>query len=123
MVFLRRQPGSRSNFWASIESGDGSPFKGLPVKLIGALLGFVSEEPLVEFWANYPDVPPEIDESMPACEGMSDRFLALLRERGIEAFVAGMFQTREEAGRNLANGYGASMQYGTIIAVTTEKVQ
>lgn len=33
-----------------------------------------------------------------------------------------LFKTREEAGRNLANGYGASTQYGTIVEVTTNEV-
>lgn len=33
-----------------------------------------------------------------------------------------LFQTREEAGRNLANGYGASTQYGTIVEVITNEV-
>ena len=32
------------------------------------------------------------------------------------------FPSREEAGRTLANGYGNSAEYGTIVAVNTEEV-
>lgn len=47
---------------------------GIPRSILAAAEAFSDTNPFVRPWARYPDVSAELDETMPACEGMSTAF-------------------------------------------------
>lgn len=47
---------------------------GIPQTILGACETFFDCNPFARAWARYPDVSAELDETMPACEGMSVAF-------------------------------------------------
>ena len=64
-----------------------SPTPHLPASLERAVNEFFEHNEYAREWAVYPDVTEEMDETMPACHGMSEEFVRFLRARGFRAEV------------------------------------
>lgn len=57
----------------------------VPFSILRAITEFSETNEYVPYWERYPHIPPEIDETLPACFTLSEQFTRFARDHDLDA--------------------------------------